>query len=104
MQKRDPFVETAGKPCGKVHPVVVNDLPSFPSEEKPGIKEATNSTILSIISEAVEVAERITSLLPTPLEKVFFSDNGSTANEVALKMVFQYFYNQGKKKTKIIAR
>jgi adenosylmethionine-8-amino-7-oxononanoate aminotransferase len=53
--------------------------------------------------KAVEVAERITSLLPTQLEKVFFSDNGSTAVEVALKMVFQYWYNKNIPKKRFIA-
>lgn len=53
--------------------------------------------------KAVEISERLIAKLGDGFDKVFFSDNGSTANEVALKMAFQYFYNQGKKKTKIIA-
>lgn len=52
--------------------------------------------------KAIELAERILGKLPF-LNKVFFSDNGSTAVEVALKMAFQYWYNQNQKKTKIIA-
>lgn len=52
--------------------------------------------------KAIELAERILGKLPF-LNKVFFSDNGSTAVEVAIKMAFQYWYNQNQKKTKIIA-
>ncbi|MBL1280145.1 MAG: adenosylmethionine--8-amino-7-oxononanoate transaminase [Fluviicola sp.] len=53
--------------------------------------------------KAVELADRITSILPDHLEKVFFSDNGSTAVEVAIKMVMQYFYNKGEKKNRFLA-
>lgn len=53
--------------------------------------------------KAVEISERIVGKLGPDFHKVFFSDNGSTSNEVALKMAFQYFYNQGKKRAKIIA-
>jgi len=52
---------------------------------------------------AVQLAERLLSLLPGSYSKLFYSDNGSTAVEVALKMAFQFWYNQGKPKTKIIA-
>lgn len=53
--------------------------------------------------KAIELATRISKLLPNPLEKVFFSDNGSTAVEVALKMAFQYWHNQGKPKHRVLA-
>jgi len=52
---------------------------------------------------AIELAERLLEILPENQSKVFYSDNGSTATEVAIKMAFQYFFNQGIKKTKIIA-
>ena len=39
---------------------------------------------------AIRLAEYLVSITPPALSKVFFSDNGSTANEVALKMSFQY--------------
>ena len=44
---------------------------------------------------AVELAERLVALLPRDLTRVFYSDNGSTAVEVALKMAVQYWRNVG---------
>lgn len=44
---------------------------------------------------AVELAERLLKILPGEFSKVFYSDNGSTAVEVAIKMAVQYWYNQG---------
>lgn len=52
---------------------------------------------------AITLAERLLEILPDNQAKVFFSDNGSTAVEVGIKMAFQYFYNQGISKKKIIA-
>ena len=43
---------------------------------------------------AVELAEQLLAILPPNQARVFYSDNGSTAVEVALKMVLQYFHNQ----------
>ena len=44
---------------------------------------------------AIELAERLVELTPQGLERVFYSDNGSTAIEVAMKMSFQYWQNIG---------
>jgi adenosylmethionine-8-amino-7-oxononanoate aminotransferase len=52
---------------------------------------------------AVELAEKLLHILPHNQKKVFFSDNGSTACEVAIKMALQYWYNLGIPKRKIIA-
>ncbi|OYQ34447.1 adenosylmethionine--8-amino-7-oxononanoate transaminase [Flavobacterium cyanobacteriorum] len=52
---------------------------------------------------AILLAERLVPLLPPGQEKLFFSDNGSTAVEVAIKAALQYYYNKGEKRTKIIA-
>lgn len=43
---------------------------------------------------AQQLADRLIALLPERLNTVFFSDNGSTAVEVALKMAWQYWRNQ----------
>jgi adenosylmethionine-8-amino-7-oxononanoate aminotransferase len=53
-------------------------------------------------SSAVELASRILEVLPGNMSKVFYSDNGSTAVEVALKMALQYWHNLNIPKTKIV--
>ncbi len=52
---------------------------------------------------AVSLAERLLPLLPGDFSRVFYSDNGSTAVEVAIKMAIQYWGNQGVPRTKILA-
>jgi adenosylmethionine-8-amino-7-oxononanoate aminotransferase len=52
---------------------------------------------------AITLSDNLLRILPAGQRKIFFSDNGSTAVEVALKMSFQYWYNQGIEKTKVIA-
>ena len=52
---------------------------------------------------AVELAEGLLKILPDNQAKIFYSDNGSTAVEVALKMCLQYWSNQGIEKKKVIA-
>lgn len=44
---------------------------------------------------AVELAERLVDLLPSGLTRIFYSDNGSTSVEVALKIAHQYWRNLG---------
>jgi adenosylmethionine-8-amino-7-oxononanoate aminotransferase len=53
--------------------------------------------------QAVKLAENLLSIIPNNQKKVFFSDNGSTAVEVALKMCLQFWSNQNQKRTKILA-
>ena len=49
---------------------------------------------------AIELAERLIKLAGKPFSKVFYSDDGSTANEVAIKMAYQYWYQKGKPEKK----
>ncbi|MCE5272171.1 adenosylmethionine--8-amino-7-oxononanoate transaminase [bacterium] len=51
----------------------------------------SHSTLLGLSSEPVcALAERLIEVTPQGLSRVFFSDNGSTAVEIALKMAYQY--------------
>lgn len=52
---------------------------------------------------AVQLAERLLKRLPANQSKVFYSDNGSTSVEVALKMAFQYWSNFSVPRIKVIA-
>jgi len=53
---------------------------------------------------AILLAEKLVSITPKNLTRVFFSDNGSTAVEVSLKMSFQYWCNTGQtNKTKFVS-
>ena len=52
---------------------------------------------------AVVLSEKLLAILPSNQQKIFFSDNGSTAVEVAIKVALQYFFNKGEKRTTIIA-
>lgn len=52
---------------------------------------------------AIELSEKLVKLTKDNLNKVFFADNGSSAVEIALKMSFQYHYQNGNKtKTKFV--
>ncbi|WP_245838917.1 adenosylmethionine--8-amino-7-oxononanoate transaminase [Maribacter sedimenticola] len=52
---------------------------------------------------AIELSEQLINILPDNQAKLFFNDNGSTAIDAAIKMAFQYFHNDGKKRDTLIA-
>jgi adenosylmethionine-8-amino-7-oxononanoate aminotransferase len=52
---------------------------------------------------AVSLAEQLLAILPQGLSKIFYSDNGSTAVEVALKLAIQFWHNRGESKRTIAA-
>ena len=52
---------------------------------------------------AIELSEKLIPILPEPISKVFFSDNGSTSVDVAIKMALQFHFNRGERKSRIIA-
>ncbi|MCC7302832.1 MAG: adenosylmethionine--8-amino-7-oxononanoate transaminase [Bacteroidia bacterium] len=54
-------------------------------------------------SAAEECSRKLLTLLPAEQEKVFYSDNGSTAVEVAVKMALQFWKNKKKIRRKILA-
>ncbi len=70
---------------------------------KAQVDRISHSTTLGLSNEpAIRLAERLVEMVqeklpwsPGPLMRVFYSDNGSTAVEVALKMAFQYWKHRG---------
>jgi adenosylmethionine-8-amino-7-oxononanoate aminotransferase len=65
----------------------------------------SHTTLLGLSNPpAIELAERLVEITPGGLERVFYSDNGSTGCEVALKMAFQYWQHRGaREKTRFIS-
>jgi adenosylmethionine-8-amino-7-oxononanoate aminotransferase len=60
------------------------------------LDKIAHSTLLGLTGEpAVRLAERLVDITPDGLSKVFFSDNGSTAVEVACKMAYAYWHHRG---------
>ncbi len=51
---------------------------------------------------AEQLAHNLVAMMPAPLQHVFYSDSGSTAVEVALKMALGYWHNQGSPRNRII--
>ena len=71
---------------------------------KKQINKLSHSTMLGLSNTpAVKLAKKLVDITPKGLEKVFYSDNGSTAVEIAIKMAYQYWQNKGKtQKTQIV--
>jgi len=64
-------------------------------------KELCHSTLLGLANvPAVVLAKGLTAIVPRGLTKVFYSDNGSTSVEIAIKMSYQYWQQRGEKKRK----
>jgi len=60
------------------------------------LERVAHSTMLGLThSGAAELAERLVALAPPGLSRVFYSESGSTAVEIALKMAFQYWQQRG---------
>jgi adenosylmethionine-8-amino-7-oxononanoate aminotransferase len=60
------------------------------------LDRVAHSTMLGLThAPAAELAARLVAIAPPGLNRVFYSDAGSTATEIALKMAFQYWRQQG---------
>ena len=64
-----------------------------------------HSTLLGLAcTPAIELAEKLVEIAPEGLTRVFYSDNGSTAVEVAIKIAYQYWQHRGHpERTKFVA-
>jgi adenosylmethionine-8-amino-7-oxononanoate aminotransferase len=62
------------------------------------LDKVAHSTMLGLTHPAaIELARRLVELAPPGLTRVFYSDSGSTAAEIALKMAFQYWQQRGRR-------
>ena len=60
------------------------------------LEKIAHTTLLGLASSpSIELAERLVDLAPAGLRKVFYSDSGATAVEIALKQAFQYWQHRG---------
>ncbi len=65
------------------------------------VKQISHSTLLGITNPpAAELAKELIDICPPGLKKVFYSGDGASAVEVAIKMAFQYWQNKGKSEKK----
>jgi adenosylmethionine-8-amino-7-oxononanoate transaminase len=66
------------------------------------LEKVAHSTLLGLSNvPAIELAERLVRLAPGSLGKVFFSDSGATAVEIALKMAFAYWRRIGRAEKRV---
>ena len=64
---------------------------------KKQLEKIAHSTLLGMTNvPATELAEKLVEISPEKLTRVFYSDSGAEAMEIALKMAFQYWQNIGK--------
>src|SRR3954449_11694213 len=78
--------------------------PAIDIAVKDQLDRVAHSTMLGLSHrQAIELAERLVEVAPPGLTRVFYSDSGSTATEIALKMAFQYWHQQGEERTRFIS-
>jgi adenosylmethionine---8-amino-7-oxononanoate aminotransferase len=81
--------------------------PAIDAAIREQLDKVAHSTMLGLSHpSAIELAARLVKLAPPGLTRVFYSDSGSTAAEIALKMAFQYWQQQGgehTRRTKFVA-
>lgn len=81
---------------GHTHPHIVKQITSQANQLDQVIFAGFTHT------PAIELAARLLPKLPGNMSKIFYSDNGSTAVEVALKMALQFWHNKKTAKTTVI--
>lgn len=72
-------------------------VPEINAAIKDQLDRIEHSTLLGLTNDkAALLAKRLADLAPTGLTRVFYSDNGSTAVEIGIKMAFQYWQHRGR--------
>jgi adenosylmethionine-8-amino-7-oxononanoate aminotransferase len=66
--------------------------------------KVAHSTMLGLSHEpAIELARRLVEIAPPGLTRIFYSDSGSTATEIALKMAYQYWRQRGQDRRRFVS-
>ncbi len=72
-------------------------VPEIDDAIRAQLDKVAHTTMLGLASEpAILLADRLMKLVPPGLTKVFYSDAGATATEIAFKLAAQYWYNVGR--------
>jgi adenosylmethionine-8-amino-7-oxononanoate aminotransferase len=71
-------------------------VPEIDAAIRAQLDKIAHSTLLGLANEpSIRLAERLTKIAPPNLTKVFYSDAGATATEIAFKLAVQYWFNTG---------
>jgi adenosylmethionine-8-amino-7-oxononanoate transaminase len=72
-------------------------VPEIDAAIRAQLEKVAHTTMLGLASEpAILLAEKLIQLAPPGLAKVFYSDAGATATEIAFKLAAQYWFNRGR--------
>jgi adenosylmethionine-8-amino-7-oxononanoate aminotransferase len=72
-------------------------VPEIDEAVREQLERVAHTTLLGLASEpSILLAERLMKIVPPNLKKVFYSDAGATATEIAFKMAVQYWFNIGR--------
>src|SRR5271170_2546549 len=72
-------------------------VPQIDAAIESQLKKVAHTTMLGLTSEpAILLADRLMQIVPQNLKKIFYSDSGSTAAEIAFKLAAQYWFNCGR--------
>jgi adenosylmethionine-8-amino-7-oxononanoate transaminase len=73
-----------------------HQVPEIDAAIRSQLEKVAHTTMLGLTSEpAIQLADRLMKIVPGNLKKVFYSDSGATATEVAFKLAAQYWHNIG---------
>ena len=73
-----------------------HQVPTLDKAIRDQLKQVAHSTFLGLSNvPAIQLAEKLVHIAPPGLSRVFYSDSGSEAVEIALKMAFQYWRHKG---------
>jgi adenosylmethionine-8-amino-7-oxononanoate aminotransferase len=76
--------------------------PELNTALKAQLDKIAHTTLLGYSNiPAIQLAQKLVEITPAGLNKVFYSDNGSTAVEIALKMAYQYWQHKGEPQRKL---